>query len=207
MAAIKTLKDIPSLTQLYRQGILRASNHDDLPAPNQEFNDKVCTLRYDITKLEVDAIVNAANTRMLGGGGVDGAIHSAAGPGLLEECKTLGGCETGLAKVTKAYDLPSKKVIHAVGPIYRAKEADNAERALRGCYKSALQLAVEHNCKSIAFCAISTGIYGYPNESAGKTAIREVRKFLSQPEGQKLDKVIFCNFLEKDIHVYAKILP
>lgn len=173
--------------------------------PNQAYTNKVCTLKSDITKLEVDAIVNAANASLLGGGGVDGAIHRAAGPSLLRECRTLGGCKTGSSKITDAYDLPSKKVIHTVGPVYDSD--DKSEPLLRGCYRSSLQLASENGCRSIAFSAISTGIYGYPSTSAAYAAIDETLKFLQKPEGQKLDKVIFCNFLDKDVNAYAKIIP
>jgi O-acetyl-ADP-ribose deacetylase len=199
------LNDIPSVSTLYRSKDLKLSSKDDLPPPNQEYNDKVCTVKYDITKLKVDAIVNAANTSLLGGGGVDGAIHRAAGRGLLEECRTLGGCKTGSSKITDAYNLPSKKVIHTVGPVYDSDE--ESEPLLRGCYRTSLQLAVENDCKSIAFSAISTGVYGYPSTSAAYVAIDETYKFLTEPEGQKLDKIIFCNFLDKDVSAYARILP
>ena len=204
-SGLVALKDIPSVSALYRSKDLKPSSKDDLPTPNQEYNNKVCTLKSDLTKLGVDAIVNAANRSLLGGGGVDGAIHRAAGSGLLRECRTLGGCETGSAKITDAYNLPCKKVIHTVGPVYDSDE--ESEPLLRGCYKTSLQLAVENDCKSIAFSAISTGIYGYPSSSAAYVAIDETFKFLKKPEGQKLDKVIFCNFLDKDVNAYAKTLP
>lgn len=205
MASILALKDIPSVAQLYRSKDLERSGKDDLPAPNQEFNNKVSTVQYDITKLEVDAIVNAANKSLLGGGGVDGAIHRAAGRGLYEECKGLDGCDTGASKITDGYDLPAKKVIHTVGPIYQNDE--ESEPYLRGCYKSSLELAVEHGCKSIAFSAISTGIYGYPGGTAAKIAVGETLNFLRSPAGNQLDKIIFCNFLDKDVGIYAKTLP
>lgn len=205
MASLKKLASIPSLTQLYRAGKILASTKADLPTGNQAQNDKICTIQYDITKLEVDAIVNAANSRLLGGGGVDGAIHRAAGPKLYNECKTLGGCKTGSAKITDAYNLPCKKVIHAVGPVYDTQE--ESEPLLRGCYRTALQLAVENECTSIAFSAISTGIYGYPSDEAAEAALSEVQKFLEKSDGEKLDKVIFVNFMQKDVEAYNELMP
>ena len=204
-SSLVALKDIPSISSLYRAKELTASSADGLPTPTQDYNDKICTVKFDLTKLEVDAIVNAANESLLGGGGVDGAIHRAAGPELVRECRTLKGCKTGSAKITDAYRLPCKKVIHAVGPVYYG--AEESEPLLRGCYKTSLQLAVDNDCKSIAFSAISTGVYGYPSKAAAEAAIDETRKFLENPEGKKLDKVIFCNFLDKDVNAYSKILP
>lgn len=155
----------------------------------------------DITKVDVDAIVNAANETLLGGGGVDGAIHSAAGPELLEECKTLGGCKTGEAKITKGYNLLAKNIIHTVGPVYNSVE--NVEKLLSDCYRNSLKLASENNIKSIAFPGISTGVYGYPKEEASKIAIKSVLSFLK--ESPQDIKIIFVSFDEEAFNIYKNI--
>ena len=157
----------------------------------------------DITQLAVDAIVNAANKSLLGGGGVDGAIHRAAGPQLLEECQSLGGCETGQAKITKGYNLPAKYVIHTVGPIWKGGEASEKE-LLANCYRESLKLADTHNINTIAFPCISTGIYGFPKQTAAEIAISTCKSYL-EDTGPEID-IIFCCFGEEDIAIYKKLL-
>lgn len=156
----------------------------------------------DITRLNVDAIVNAANTSLLGGGGVDGAIHRAAGPELLAECRPLGGCPTGEARITKGYKLPAGYVIHTVGPVYSGKPQD--ARLLTSCYRNCLQLAVDNQLKSIAFPAISCGVYGYPIDQAAEIALNTTCAFLRQPA--PIDKVIFILFSDADRSVYETTL-
>ncbi|KAJ5220186.1 hypothetical protein N7468_009390 [Penicillium chermesinum] len=207
--SLKSLAEIPVLSRLYRQGILHPSTSTKQPV--QRLNDSVASLQYDITKLKVDCIVNAANRSLLGGGGVDGAIHRAAGPQLLEACRYLDGCDPGDAKITPAYELPSERVIHTVGPIYRLENNRDPRRPeilLRSCYRRSLELAVRKGIKSIAFSCISTGVYGYPNEAAAFIAADEVRNFLEEPESAgKLDRVIFCLFQPEDVAAYEKVLP
>lgn len=161
--------------------------------------DKIKLVKGDITKLEVDAIVNAANTLLLGGGGVDGAIHRAAGPALLEECRVLGGCSTGQAKITKGYQLKAKYVIHAVGPIWRGG-ARGESKLLASCYINSLKLAQENHVKSIAFPAISCGIYGYPIPQAAMIAIKETVNFLEAHNG--LQQVYFVCFDDSVYEAY-----
>lgn len=157
----------------------------------------------DITRLEVDAVVNAANTTLLGGGGVGGAIHRAAGPQLLAECRTLNGCATGSAKITKGYNLPARFVIHTVGPVWKGGNHGEAEK-LASCYRWSLQLAVGNGLKTIAFPNISTGVYHFPKEQAARIALDEVTRFVEQhPE---IEKVIFCVFDEENYQIYHKLM-
>ena len=159
-------------------------------------------LQGDITRLAVDAIVNAANTTLLGGGGVDGAIHRAAGPGLLAQCRTLGGCPTGEARITRGYNLPARHVIHTVGPVYRGLPAD--ARLLAACYRNSLELALAHHIQSIAFPAISCGVYGYPIADAARIAIATVSDCLKVHEN--LRRVVFVLFSNADFRVYEKAI-
>jgi O-acetyl-ADP-ribose deacetylase len=164
---------------------------------------KIEILRGDITRVVADAIVNAANTTLLGGGGVDGAIHRAAGPELLAECRTLGGCQPGEAKITRGYGLPARFVIHTVGPIWRGGEQNEAW-TLANCYRNSLQLAVENQIKTIAFPAISCGAYGYPIEQATHLALQTTREFLGAND--QIQKVIFVLWGEDIYDGYRRLL-
>jgi len=160
-------------------------------------------LRDDITRRRVDAIVNAANSTLLGGGGVDGAIHRAAGPELLEECRKLRGCRTGEAKITGGYRLPAPHVIHTVGPVYGEEQGREAE-LLAGCYRQSLALAAQHGCKSVAFPSISTGAYGYPHMEASRIALKTIREFISQhPNAFEVIEIVA--FSERDQRIYQQM--
>jgi O-acetyl-ADP-ribose deacetylase (regulator of RNase III) len=163
------------------------------------FLNKTEIIKGDITKIKVDVIVNAANSSLLGGGGVDGAIHRAGGPSILEECKKIvakqGGCKTGEAVITTAGNLPAKFIIHTVGPVWNGGKK-NEVQLLSNCYKNSLQLAIDNNCKTIAFPNISTGVYGFPKDKAAKVAVSTVREFLSQTD--KIEKVLFVCFDEEN---------
>ncbi|MFO8047707.1 MAG: O-acetyl-ADP-ribose deacetylase [Desulfosudaceae bacterium] len=163
--------------------------------------DRITIWQGDITTLEVDAIVNAANKSLLGGGGVDGAIHRAAGPELLEECRQLGGCPTGEARITKGYDLPCRYVIHTVGPVY-SKNNPEVGRLLANCYRNSLELARQHGLTSVAFPAISCGVYGYPVEEAGPLAVNTVTEALR--EWPEIGQVVFALFSDQHYKIYRK---
>lgn len=204
------VSEIPSIALLYRhKRLLPPPSIEGVQAatPSQVLNNKIGIFRGDITKLRVDAIVNAANASLRGGGGVDGAIHRAAGRELLAECRSLGGCDTGDAKITDAYNLPCKKVIHAVGPVYKSSRPNQSASLLESCYTTSLRLAAQNDCKSIAFSALSTGIYGYPSQDAAQVAIGAVDDFLRGPDGDKIERVIFCTFEMKDVHAYNDWIP
>jgi O-acetyl-ADP-ribose deacetylase (regulator of RNase III) len=166
-------------------------------------NSRIKLQKGDITKLEVGAIVNAANTKLLGGAGVDGAIHRAAGPELLEYNKKLGGCATGEAKISPGFNLSAKYIIHTVGPVWNDGK-NNEDNLLANCYKNSFKLATENEVKSIAFPAISTGVYCFPLERAAKIAVKEVNKFLIQ--NKSIEKVIFVCFDEDNFKIYSHLL-
>ena len=167
-----------------------------------EVLDRIEIMQGDITMLQIDAIVNAANSSLLGGGGVDGSIHRAAGPQLLAECRTLGGCPTGEARITKGYNLPAKYVIHTVGPVYGGRPQD--AQLLKSCYLNSLTLAKEHQVASVAFPAISCGVYGYPIKDAAQIALETTIAFLQEHDVP--NKVIFVLFSDGDRQVYQQLL-
>lgn len=166
-------------------------------------NTEVFLIKADITNLKTDAIVNAANTSLLGGGGVDGAIHRAAGEGLLEECRTLNGCKTGDAKITKGYLLPAKYVIHTVGPVWNGGK-NNEDKLLESCYTKSLEVAKKNNIKSLAFPNISTGVYRFPKERAGVIAVNTCRQILEKDSF--LERLYFVVFDDENMNIYTKLL-
>ena len=163
--------------------------------------EKIKIIQEDITKLDVDAIVNAANNSLLGGGGVDGAIHRAAGPDLLEETRKIGGCPTGEARVSGGYDLPARWVIHTVGPVWKGG-SQNEENLLASCYRNSFAAAVEKGVKTVAFPAVSAGVYGFPLKKATEIAMRETRQFLENDD--LLDQVIFVCFSQEALKIYQE---
>lgn len=176
----------------------------DLPNPSTELE----LIRGDITTVAVDAIVNAANSLLLGGGGVDGAIHTAGGPSILAACQRIrarGGCATGDAVITTAGRLPAKHVIHTVGPVWGSVEDSEAIRLLASCYRSSLDLAAEHRCRTIAFSNVSTGVYGFPKPAAAETAIDNVQNWLDENPGL-LDRVVYVCFDEENHSLYSRML-
>lgn len=197
---------IPTIPALYATSRL-APSASPLCPPSAALNHKISLYHGSITALSTAAIVNAANTSLLGGGGVDGAIHAAAGPGLKQECAKLNGCRTGDAKITGAHNLPCSKVIHAVGPKYVEVGPQRAEEALVGCYRRSLELAAGEGCPSIAFSAIGTGVYGYPAKDAARVALRTTREFLEGGQGGLVERVVFVTFEEKDDAAYREAIP
>ncbi|GAM84682.1 hypothetical protein ANO11243_026810 [Dothideomycetidae sp. 11243] len=220
---VLSVSDLPTVQQLYASHVLErtstlpsALQTQSSPPRTSAFNTTISLIKHNITKLRVTAIVNAANTSLLGGGGVDGAIHAAAGPALLRECRDLDGCDTGDAKITGGANLPASHVIHAVGPVYgveRRREAGREERLLARCYTRSLELASEVGSGqdvSIAFSGLSTGVYGYPKPMAARVAIATVLKWLLERREKKestVQHVCFVCFEQADYDAYIKYLP
>ncbi|KAK9368009.1 hypothetical protein V1509DRAFT_625079 [Lipomyces kononenkoae] len=203
---VLNVSEIPTLVEEYARRSLHRDSGAVYP-PSAALNRKLSVLRDDITKISADAIVNAANNRLAGGAGVNGAIQAAAGPQLLEESLALNGCDTGDAKITKGYMLPARHVIHVVGPMYYQHDKKEANRLLESCYLRGLQVAVENGIKTIAFPSISTGIFGFPIREASPIAINTVRQFLQSAEGNTIERVIFVLFGREDEQVYRTTIP
>ncbi|KYK61959.1 macro domain-containing protein [Drechmeria coniospora] len=205
--AVKSLADIPNLVELYSSLKLRPSptEGDLVVAPSSAVNARVSLFCGDITKLRLDAIVNAANKTLMGGGGVDHVIHRAAGHALVDECRGLGGCPVGLAKITRGYDLPAANVIHTVGPVYDPTNPWKSEGSLRSCYKESLSLATKNELKTIAFPAISTGAYRFPSKDAARVACETVRRYLDNDYG--LSRVVFVTYERKEVEAYNEMIP
>ncbi|KAI9763131.1 MAG: hypothetical protein M1840_000896 [Geoglossum simile] len=208
MESLVEVSEIPTVTHLYKAGRIRrisSESHSVIARP--EFNNKVGHIRADITKLHVDAIVNVAEPRLRRCGHVDSEIHRVAGPLLRKKCKSLDWCLTGEARITDGYNLPAKKVIHAVGPLFECFRTSEAWKYLHRCYLNCLALAVENDCKTVAFPALGAGIYGFPIDMAAKIAVRAVRDFIITRAARKVDMVIFCTYNEKNFLVYEEIIP
>ena len=204
---------IPTIAALYASGKLVPSSSQPRMSPSAHLNNRISIYRGDITALRLDAIVNAANTRMLGGGGVDGAIHAAAGPGLKAECATHpeganGRCPTGEARITGGHDLPAKHVIHAVGPdCNRIRDKVKAQELLTSVYDNILKTAADNDVKTLGICGISTAIFAYPPMDACNVACERVRRFMERDEGKGLERVVFVTFSPRDVEAYDTVLP
>ncbi|CBQ71310.1 related to LRP16 protein [Sporisorium reilianum SRZ2] len=202
------LSAIPTLASLYASSTVAAPASSSLASSIYPFASRLSIHCGDITTLAVDAIVNAANNSLLGGGGVDGAIQRAAGPQLLEECRTLNGCDTGAAKTTAAYNLPANHIIHTVGPVYKAAKHDECERLLRSAYASSLDELKKVGGKSVAFPSISTGVYGYPFDTAAAAALDQIGTWLETGDnGKNIERVVLCCFSQKDYDKYLELAP
>ncbi|KAF9196562.1 O-acetyl-ADP-ribose deacetylase macrod1 [Haplosporangium sp. Z 27] len=199
--SVVSIENIPTLSESYAK--LPKPTKELANAPDRVLSDRISLWRGDMTKLKIDAIVNAANESLLGGGGIDGAIHNAAGRDLLAECRKLNGCKTGSAKITKGYKLPAQHVIHTVGPQGEYKDT------LEKCYRSVLDIVKEKELTTVAFCCVSTGIYGYDNLKAAHVALDTVGNWLREnyDYAMRMERVIFCTFLEIDQNIYEKLLP
>lgn len=207
LSTLANANDFMTIYQHYAADVLKPSSKQTHFPPSTTINNKVGFMKADITNLKVDAIVNAANETLYGGGGVDGAIHKAAGRGLLKECIKLNGCRTGEAKITAAYNLPCEKVIHTVGPIYNMHSQEQSKALLESCYQKSLDVATQNDCRSVVFSCVSTGVYGFPHRAAARVACEMTRKFLEGPDGDKLDKVLFCIFMDVDAEAYQSVAP